>query len=615
MSGVRLGSLVDGPDDRGKAVDLDLDKLVEARLLVQANSGGGKSWLLRRLLEQSHGKLQQLVVDVEGEFHTLREKGDYILAARTGGDTLAEPRTAALLARKLLELGVSAVIDIYDLRKDERVRFVKLFLEAVVDSPKKLWHPTLVVVDEAHLFCPQVEKVESSAAVIDLMTRGRKRGFCGVLATQRLAKLHKDAAAEANVKLIGRCGLDVDRKRAADELGLGKDGQLQLRSLEAGHFFGFGPGLSSTVIEILVGPVATTHPKAGDRETPTPPTGAKVKKILEQLADLPKEAEQEARTAAELQAEVSRLKRELAAASKAAPTPAAAAPTINSRELAALKKAVAMAMKFLVEINAEGFFNAGAQIDRAEVQKALDAAIANVTRLIEGKLDQRNTELEKLKREAGRLLKGLEELAAFQLSQDVSVKVDVKHREPFVVQQPKPAPRPRATPGEGGLSGVAQRIVDVLRELEVLGVDRPERELVALLAGYANLNSKGFANAIGALRSDGSIDYPAQGVVCLTENGRAQSNEPAAPRTSADIQNRIVQLLGGASSRILQPLIEAYPQAVSRDEVAAAAGYGNLNSKGFANALGRLRSLGFVVNAGVGFLRAADVLFLPGDRR
>src|SRR6266576_5828106 len=90
-----------------QSVTLDLPTLLDTRLLVQANSGGGKSWLLRRLLEQSQGKVQQIVIDLEGEFATLREKYDYILAAK-GGDTPADPRSAALLARKILELNVSA---------------------------------------------------------------------------------------------------------------------------------------------------------------------------------------------------------------------------------------------------------------------------------------------------------------------------------------------------------------------------------------------------------------------------------------------------------------------------------------------------------------------------
>lgn len=81
---------------------LDLDRLVDTRLLIQANSGGGKSWCLRRLLEQTHGRVQHLVIDPEGEFASLRERFDYVLAARTGGDTAADPRTARLLAERLL---------------------------------------------------------------------------------------------------------------------------------------------------------------------------------------------------------------------------------------------------------------------------------------------------------------------------------------------------------------------------------------------------------------------------------------------------------------------------------------------------------------------------------
>lgn len=93
-------------------------------------------------------------------------------------------------------------------------------MTALVNLPKRLWHPVLVVVDEAHVFCPERGTAESGAAVVDLATRGRKRGLCAVLATQRLSKLRKDAAAELNNVLIGRTGLDVDMKRAGDALGL-----------------------------------------------------------------------------------------------------------------------------------------------------------------------------------------------------------------------------------------------------------------------------------------------------------------------------------------------------------------------------------------------------------
>ena len=55
----------------GQGTYLDLPRLIDTRLLVQANSGGGKSWLLRRLLEQSHGKVQHIVLDLDGAFTIL----------------------------------------------------------------------------------------------------------------------------------------------------------------------------------------------------------------------------------------------------------------------------------------------------------------------------------------------------------------------------------------------------------------------------------------------------------------------------------------------------------------------------------------------------------------
>ena len=293
---------------------IDLPTLLDTRLLVQANSGGGKSWLLRRILEQSHGQVQHIVIDLEGEFATLREQYDYVLAGKEG-DTPADPKSAGLLARKLLELNVSAIIDLYELHYQDRKHFVRLFLESMINAPKSLWHPCLVVIDEAHKFCPEKEQSEASSAVIDLATLGRKRGYCAILATQRLSKLHKDAAAECNNKLIGRTNLDVDMKRAGEELGFtSKEKALALRHLQAGEFFAFGPAISQEVIEVQIGDVTTTHPKAGSRlatATPIPPP-AKIRAILGKLKDLPQEALQEAQTIEGLRHQITLLTQELA---------------------------------------------------------------------------------------------------------------------------------------------------------------------------------------------------------------------------------------------------------------------------------------------------------------
>lgn len=301
-----------GESVSGDSIPINVERLIETRLLITANSGAGKSWALRRLLEQTHGQVQQIVIDVEDEFATLREKFDYVLAGRQGGDCPADTRCAALLARRLLELGVSAIIGIYELKAHDRVRFVRLFLESLIDAPKELWHPVMVVIDEAHMFAPENGKAESTQAVIDLATRGRKRGFCIVPATQRPAMLAKDVSAQCNNKLVGRFSQDIDVKRAADDIGFyRRDQQAALRSLKPGSFFAVGPALCDAVTEVTVGPVMTTHPRAGQRALAPPPPKDNVRQVLAKLADLPAEAERDAQTVADLQRKVRELEAEL----------------------------------------------------------------------------------------------------------------------------------------------------------------------------------------------------------------------------------------------------------------------------------------------------------------
>lgn len=298
----------------GENCNLDIERLIATRMLINANSGGGKSYAIRRFLERSHGQVQQIVLDLEGEFSSLREKYDYLLVGKEG-EIPVSIRTAELLARKLLELNVSTVIDLSELRHPERITFVKRFLDSLVNSPKNLWHPAIIVVDEAHQFCPEKSKSESMSAVIDLMTRGRKRGFCGVLATQRISKLHKDAVAECNNQMVGRTGLDIDMKRAGDILGFtSKEDIRGLRNLKAGEFFVYGSAFEHDGVErIKVGSVDTTHPDRtmGINAMESSPTPENIKRIMKDIVDLPKEAEEELRTTADLKKKVRELKTKL----------------------------------------------------------------------------------------------------------------------------------------------------------------------------------------------------------------------------------------------------------------------------------------------------------------
>jgi hypothetical protein len=280
----------------GKKLELDLPTLVDTRLLIQANSGGGKSWLLRLIAERAG--IQTIVLDNEGEFASLREAVDVLLVG-AGGELPAAPRHAALLARRLLEYKVSAVVDLYELKLSDRRFFVKLFLESLIHLPRDLWRPTLIILDEAHIYCPErgSGNAESTEAVISLMSQGRKRGFAGIIATQRLSKLHKDAAAEANNVIIGRTWLDADQVRAGDALGLSKADRLKLRDVGQGEFHAFGPAFGQPgVLHFRSDQVRTTHPRPGQRHLLTAPAPSRaIRGVLAKFADLPQEAKDEIR--------------------------------------------------------------------------------------------------------------------------------------------------------------------------------------------------------------------------------------------------------------------------------------------------------------------------------
>jgi hypothetical protein len=569
-----LGDTATGP------LVADVPTLIDTRLLLQANSGGGKSWALRRLLEQTHGQVQQLVLDPEGEFASLRERYDYVLAAKHGGDTAADPRSAKLLAERLLELGVSAICDIYELKAHDRIRFVRAFLEALVDAPKRLWHPALVVVDEVHVYCPQQGEAESAGAVIDLATRGRKRGYCAILATQRLSKLHKDAAAELNNKLIGRTGLDVDVKRAADELGFGKERWRELRELAPGAFFAFGPALSRDVRAVTIGPVATTHPKAGARLAFTaPPPTEKVKALLPKLADLPAEAEARQRTVAELQAENAGLKRKLREAERAQP-PAAKPTRVEIPVLtAAHVKALAGAIRRL-DAGLNRLFTC-----KGDLQDLSNRVAEAVTPIIH--------ELLALRAPGAPPPPASPRVAAIRAPQTGKLVTDLL-RKPTAIMVSR-----SAEPGSALPAGELQ----VLTAIAQHGDAGVTREQLSILTGYKRSTRDAY---VQRLHGRGLVQL-AGGRGLATGAGLEALGAGFEPLPTGDaLREHWMARLPDGERQVLAVLIAAYPDAVERSAIDAATPYKRSTRDAY---LQRLAARKLVVPEGRGAVRAAGELF------
>lgn len=315
-----------GRDASGQSLAIDLEELLATRLLVQGNSGSGKSHLLRRLLEECTGKVQQVVIDPEGDFVTLADHFGHVVI---DGAAYA-PREIEALALRVRQHRASVVLALDELEVEQQIRCAALFLTALFDAPREHWYPALVVVDEAQMFAPAVAGEMSDdtrrltlSAMTNLMCRGRKRGLAGIVATQRLAKLAKNVAAEASNFLMGRTFLDIDMARAADLLGMDRRQAERIRDLERGQFIGLGPAISRRPVAVHVGPVRTRARGAAQVLVPLPDASGDAMEAL--LTERLSEAAHQAaapRTPPRPAAEIERV---LSAASTA-PLPAPRAP-------------------------------------------------------------------------------------------------------------------------------------------------------------------------------------------------------------------------------------------------------------------------------------------------
>lgn len=554
----------------GRNATLDLDVLLRTRLLVQANSGKGKSWLLRRLAEQMFGKVQVIIIDPEGEFATLREKYDYVLVGN-GGETPAHPHSAPLLAHKLLELRASAVCDLYEMKPSQRHEWVRMFFDACIDAPKNLWHPCVFILDEAHTFVPEkgTGESEASEAAVGMSTRGRKRGFCVIPATQRLGKLRKDFAAELLNVMIGGTFIDIDRKRAADALGFYGAEQHEffdkIKLLERGNFYALGPAISNERILLTVGPVETTHPEAGSARhaAEPPPTPEKVKSLLSKLADLPRAAEEKAKTEAELRAEIRSLKAQLRNA-------AAATRETKVADPQAISKAVMGATNSYRKMLA----------DNAATLREIAASAQRIVATA---------------RVVGKEIPKKQQMHAVVT---VTTGAPPKASPPPGERQLSPTISFDSPSGEALPIGEKAVLIAAAQYQE--GV---ERDQLSVLSGYKRSSRDAY---LARLKKRGLIDERG-GKIISTESGIAALGSDYEPLPEGeDLQRYWLARLPEGEKKILKVLLAQNGQAIEREALDEATGYKRSSRDAY---LSRLLARRIVELVSKGKVKAAEIMF------
>ena len=577
-------------------VAVDLDKLLAHKLAIQGNSGSGKSWLLRTLLEGTHGQVQHLVIDPEGEYRTLREVYDDYLILGREGDLSVTPESVGAAVRSLVPAGANLILDLSDYGESERDAICAAAVASLMALKRQAGRHLLVVCDEVQTLAPQSASSGASlSALTDLALRGRKRGFGLVISTQRLAMVNKNLLAMCSNRLFGLTTLGNDLRRAAEELGFNARERSRLKTLSPGEFFAFGPAVSQEVVKVRSAPVRSTHPTPGSVIPPTPPAGEALSKLLGKLRVEPEGGEQEPSTAPPLREAEIKVRVDAAVAARLSAHVDAAVAEVRgelSAEIESLRARVATLSEKLREIHTLSVDAAALERDVAPGEK--------VTAPLPVETSTPSAVAPALSSEAPvALATARPAVAALEVETPESAGLD---------QQGSPAHAPPAEADLETISAKEQRFIDTLASLHDLGLREVAREVAAPLSRQSH-RSSAYTALVTDLHKRGLLNYPVPGGLALTEAGRAVATSTPKPLSDEELQRAWLGQLETYEERLARELLNAHPRALSRDELSVLTGYSALSSR-FAAALTKLRKFGLADYPATGMVVAGTNFFL-----
>lgn len=160
---------------------------------VLGMTGMGKSNLVAVLCEELAPHIQMSIIDLEGEYWSLRDKHPFLVVGRGAHvDRQIDVMDATRLVNEIMESGQSVILDMYEFDEDERNEFLRLYLNRLFEVEGYKKKPHIVVMEEAAEFLSQQKKSPVNESAVRLANRGRKRGISIIMASQRPAKLDKN---------------------------------------------------------------------------------------------------------------------------------------------------------------------------------------------------------------------------------------------------------------------------------------------------------------------------------------------------------------------------------------------------------------------------------------
>lgn len=505
-----------------------------------------------------------------------------------------------------------AVIDLKGMTAADRAQFFVGFVEAFFRHTKG--HRVLAI-DECHNFAPKGKVLDPQTGMMlhwanRLASEIAGMGVTLVSASQRPQKVHNDYSSSHETliacRVIQKHDRDADKDwiDACGDPEVGKEVLGSLAGMPREEAWVYSP-------EIGFGPKRVKFPMFATYDSFKPQANRKAVRLKgwakinlkevqstiahvveENKANDPKELR---KRNAELVAKVAQLER------TGMKAPAAKQPTVPAL---VDKNAIAAAEK-------HGFEQAKKKLGEAANKAAKTAtakAIATVLKSVSAFSATLHKELASVQKE----LELPKTAVSFTPAPALVARVPTPALRviPSARSQAAATAKIAADDGAFQMTPAKQRILDAIAWVASLGNPVVPKDTIAFMADTTP-NSSAYTNNLGSLRTAGLIDYPAGGMLTLTDAGRDHAEQPIDAPTHEAIMAKVADKLAPAQMRIVKVAAEAYPADLTKDELAEKAET-TASSSAFTNNLGRLRTFGLLTYPAGGRVRADDRLFPQG---
>lgn len=570
--------------------------------------GAGKSNLARVIAEEAYrSKIPVVVFDPVGNWYGIRAGKDgkpdgglpFAIFGGRHGDVPLEAGAGQLIADTVIDTRLSCVIDMSheDFSEGDKCRFLTAFGDRLFrrKQPETGW--ILLVLEEADDYAPQARGgggVKGPAAATlgvfqKLVKRARSKGLGALLISQRSAALNKDLLNMAETLVAFRTTAPHDQDAI--------EGWIKHHSLSAEAMKTIS-GLADGEAWVWSPDALGTFKRTKFRRMDTLDTGRTPEHVVGKAAVQPTLAD----------VDLPGLRKKMADTIERAK---ADDPRELRRQLAEAKTEIARKPLML---------RPGKIVEKPVLKdREIKRIEVSVDRLREGMaffLKRTGEMLHTLGNRQQVVL--LEAEAIKEGLKKVGIAPPTSPARPSGAYHPAPprstARAPVAARQSSGdrLPAAQQRILDALAWLAGVGVTSPDKTQVSLFANLAP--EAGYTgNQYGALRTAGLIDYPSAGTARLTKTGYEKADSSRVPSSAKEMQAQVLAKLPKAQRAILEVLIGAYPEALTKHDTSVAASLAP--EAGYTgNQYGRLRSMGLIDYPTPGTVVARSVLFLEGAR-